>query len=191
MADSQPARDGEPSRVTLARILRPYGRRGEVAAEILTDYPERLTRLTSAELTGEKQPPRRAAIRSCWLSKSRGGQAIFHFDGCDSISDAKRLVGLEVQVPISERVSLPAGTYYVTDLIGCEVFDARSAKKLGEVRRVEFNGEPAVGTPNLAVAASAGELLIPLATEICTRIDTSARRIEVSPPEGLLDLNPR
>lgn len=197
MADSQPARrgeparDGEPSRVTLARILRPHGRRGEVAAEILTDFPERLTRLTSAELAGETQTPSRRAIRSCWLSKSRGGQAIFHFDGCDSIPDAKRLVGLEVQVPISERVALPAGTYYVTDLIGCEVFDALSGKKLGEVRDVEFTGESVAGTPNLAVATSAGELLIPLAAEICTRIDTPSRRVEVSVPDGLMDLNPR
>ena len=189
MADSQPARQGEPTRVTLARILRPHGRRGEVAAEILTDFPDRLTRLTSVELADGKNAPRHITIRSCWLSKSRGGQAIFHFDGCDSIPDAKLLVGLEVQVPIAERVTLPAGTYYVSDLIGCDVFDERSSEKLGVVRDVQFTGDSVSGTPNLAVATSASELLIPLAAEICTLIDTPARRIEVSLPEGLRDLN--
>ena len=61
----------QPARVTLARILRPHGRRGEVAAEILTDFPDRLTKLTSVELAGGKLP-RQVAVRSCWLSKSRG-----------------------------------------------------------------------------------------------------------------------
>ena len=191
MIDSQPARPGEPTRVTLARILRPHGRRGEVASEILTDFPDRLTRLASAELSGGGSTPRRVAIRSCWLSKSRGGQAIFHFDGCDTISDAKRLVGLEVQVPISERMALPSGTYYVTDLIGCAVFDAPSGRRLGEVRDVQFTGEAVSGTPNLVVATERGELLVPLAAEICTRIDTPSRRIDVSLPDGLLDLNKR
>lgn len=180
----------QPARVTLARILRPHGRRGEVAAEILTDFPDRLAKLTSVELAGGKQP-RQVAVRSCWLSKSRGGHAIFHFDGCDSISDAKLLIGLEVQVPISERVALPAGTYYVTDLIGCSVFDASTDRKLGVVHEVEFTGGSVSGTPNLAVTTPSGELLIPLAAEICTRIDTSSRRIEVSLPPGLLELNAR
>ncbi|HEV2305587.1 MAG TPA: hypothetical protein VGR93_08720, partial [Candidatus Acidoferrales bacterium] len=72
--------DSSASRVTLARILRPQGRRGEVAAEILTDFPERLTKLKSALLWDGKHSPREAAIRGCWLSHSRGGQAIFHFE---------------------------------------------------------------------------------------------------------------
>jgi 16S rRNA processing protein RimM len=175
----------------LARILRPHGRHGEVAAEILTDFPDRLMRLASAELSDGKSPPRCVTIRSCWLSKSRGGQAIFHFAGCDSISEAKRLVGLEVQLPITERVALPAGSYYVTDLIGCDVFDARSGKQLGVVGEVEFTGEAVAGTPILVVAAPTNQLLIPLATDICTRIDTAARRIEVNLPEGLRELNER
>lgn len=184
--------DSAASRVTLARILRARGRRGEVAAEILTDFPERLPKLTSAELWDGKNPPRRVAIRECWLSKSHGGQAIFLFEGSDSISEAERLVGLEIQIPLSERVPLAAGSYFVTDLIGCEVFLANvsgASEKLGEVRDVQSTGESVAGTPVLVVATPHGELLIPLATEICTRIDTAARHIEVILPEDLLDLN--
>ncbi len=185
--------DSPASRVTLARIVRPQGRRGEVAAEILTDFPQRLTRLKSALLWDGKNAPRQAVIRTCWLSHSRGGQAIFHFEGSDSISDAEKLVGLEVQVPADERVELPAGSYYVSDLIGCEVFatdrSAASLQKIGVVRDVQFTGEGVAGTPNLVIDSARGELLIPLAAEICQRIDASARRIEVALPEGLLDLN--
>ncbi|MHB8524855.1 MAG: ribosome maturation factor RimM [Candidatus Acidiferrales bacterium] len=186
--------DSPASRVTLARILRARGRRGEVAAEIFTDFPERLTQLTSAELWDGKNPPRRVAVRECWL---HNGQAIFLFEGSDSISDAERLVGLEIQIPLSERVLLAAGSYFVTDLIGCEVFQSASSgaaeksnfEKLGDVRDVQATGESVAGTPVLVVATPSGELLIPLATEICTRIDTAARRIDVVLPEGLRDLN--
>ncbi len=172
----------------MARILRPQGRRGEVAAEILTDFPERLTRLSAAYLWDGKGEPRRALVRECWLSHSRGGQAIFHFEGSNSISEAEKLVGLEVQIPISERMPLAGGSYYVTDLIGCEVRDA-SGRAIGRVRDIQFTGEDTPGTPLLVIDSTAGELLVPLAQEICVRIDVNVRRIEVNLPEGLLDLN--
>jgi ribosomal 30S subunit maturation factor RimM len=62
---------------------------------------------------------------------------------------------------------------------------------LGSVTDVQFTGEGVSGTPVLAVNAREGELLIPLAEDICTRIDTVARRIEVLLPEGLRELNRR
>jgi 16S rRNA processing protein RimM len=182
--------------VTVARVLRPHGRRGEVAAEILTDFPERLTQLKQVYLCdGQKdaaargsdakagQVGRRVGVRSCWLSHSRGGQAIFHFEGSDLISDAEKLVGLEVRIPLAERAPLPGGTYYVTDLIGCEVREEGAA--VGVVRDVEFTG----GAPLLAVDSPHGEVLIPLAEEICVNVDLAARRIDVVLPEGLRELN--
>ena len=116
----------------MARVLRPQGRRGEVAAEILTDFPERLTKLTSAYLWDGRAEPHLVNVRGCWLSQSRGGQAIFHFERSDSISDAEKLVGLEVQIPLSDRMPLPGGSYYVTDLIGCEVRD-EAGRSIGRV----------------------------------------------------------
>jgi 16S rRNA processing protein RimM len=175
-------------RVTVARVLRPHGRRGEVAAEILTDFPEHLKRLKTAFLWDGKAEPRPAMVRSCWISQSRGGQAIIHFEGSDSISDAEKIVGLEVQIPLSERVPLPGGSYYVTDLIGCEVRDS-AGLELGRVRDVQFTGENIAGTPLLVVEAPHGELLVPLAEEICVRFDLDARQIVVNLPEGLRDLN--
>jgi 16S rRNA processing protein RimM len=174
--------------ITVARILRPHGRRGEVACEVLTDFPQRFKSLAFAELRGVRGEPRRVGIRSCWLSQSRGGQAIFHFEGSDSISDAEKLVGLEVQIPLSERMALPAGSYYITDLAGCEVRETGGAA-IGSVRDVQIPGENVAGTPILLVDSPNGELLIPLAQDICVRVDTAARTIEVVLPEGLRDLN--
>lgn len=178
---------------TVARLVRPHGVRGEIAAEILTDFPQHLKRLDAVDLWDStchtvSHGVQRKTVRSCWLSKSRGGQAIFHFQGVDSVDEAKKLVGFEVQIPLKARHPLPEGSYYVTDLIGCEVVDA-TGRALGIVREVQSAGEAVAGTPNLAVDSPSGELLIPLAQDICVTIDLAARRIIVVLPDGLSNLN--
>jgi 16S rRNA processing protein RimM len=198
----------EPQRwVVVARILRSRGNKGEVAAELLTDFPERLTRLKEVFLGasgGAAAEPRLTALKSCWLSQNHKGQAVFHFDGCNSISDAEKFRGLDVLLPIEQRATLAAGQYFVDDLVGCLVFEnfaeppvvssspcslASAPCFLGVVKDVQFTGEGVAGTPLLAVDTSAGELLVPLAEDICLRVDTRARRIDVVLPEGLRDLN--
>jgi 16S rRNA processing protein RimM len=176
--------------VTLARILRPWGRRGEVAAELLTDFPQRLTERRTVWLSSENGAPRPVEVVSCRLHL---GQAIFHFQGINTISEAETLRGAEVQIPVAERAPAGEGRYYVTDLIGCAIWDSDTAQLLGTVEDVQRAGEePLGGMPEaaiLVVLTPAGELLIPLAAEICTKIDTAARRIEVRLPEGLRELN--
>jgi 16S rRNA processing protein RimM len=195
-----------PRWVIVARILRARGNKGEVAAEILTDFPERLTRLREVFVgrADDKNEPRRVSLQSCWLSQNHRRQAVFHFEGVHSISDAEAFRGLDVLLPFEQRVALPAGQYFVSDLIGCSVFEnpvlpptvssspcslAEAPSLLGTVRDVQFSGEEISGTPLLEVETSHGEILIPLAVDICTKIDPAARRIDVILPEGLRDLN--
>jgi 16S rRNA processing protein RimM len=175
--------------LTLARILRPWGRRGEVAAEILTDSTKRLIELREAYLADGRQAPRRVGIRSCRIHL---GQALFLFANVDSISEAELLRGLEVQIPFSERAPLEPGRYYIDDLVGCSVWEPSATSELGSVRglrRISEAGGMSAESWVLEVATAQGELLIPLAAEICTHIDTAARRIEVRLPEGLRELN--
>lgn len=176
--------------LTLARILRPWGRRGQVAAEILTDFPERLTERREAWLAAEGSAPRPVKILSCRIHL---GQAIFHFEGVETISDAETLRGREVQVPLAERAPAGEGRHYIADLIGCAIWEAGAAAPLGMVQDVLRGGEEAPGAAAdswiLVVATPRGELLIPLAAEICTHIDTAGRRVQVRLPEGLRDLN--
>jgi 16S rRNA processing protein RimM len=193
--------------VIVARILRPRGNKGEVAAQLLTDFPERLTRLTEVFLGASGRAgaePRLTLLKACWLSQNHKGQAVFHFEGCNSISEAEKFRGLDVLLPIEKRVPLSAGQYFLDDLIGCLVFEnfaeppivssspcslATAPSLLGVVKDVQIPGEGMAGTPILVVDTSAGEILVPLAEDICTRIDTAARRIDVELPEGLRDLN--
>jgi len=194
--------------VIVARILRPRGNKGEVAAQLLTDFPERLTKLTEVFLgtsSGAKAAePRLTALKACWLSQNHKGQAVFHFEGSNSISEAEKFRGLDVLLPIESRMTLSAGQYFVDDLVGCLVFGnfaepsvvssspcslASAPALLGVVKEVQIPGEGVAGTPLLVVDTSAGELLVPLAEDICTSVNTRARRIDVVLPDGLRDLN--
>jgi 16S rRNA processing protein RimM len=191
--------------VAIARILRPRGNKGEVAAELLTEFPERLAKISQVYLSDGKSEPRPIGLASFWMDRNHPGQAVFHFESCRSISEAEKFRGLDVLLPIEQRVVLPAGQYFVSDLIGCSVFEllaedpkapasspcslASAPVLLGTVSDVQFTGEGVAGTPLLAIDTQRGEILIPLAQQICTSIDTTARRIEVRLPDGLRDLN--
>jgi len=188
----------------IARILKPRGNKGEVAAELLSDFSARFYSLSHVYLAKGAGEPYRVALQRFWTDQNHPGQGIFHFAGSATISDAERFRGLDVFLPIEERVALPAGQYFVSDLIGCTLFeipahesklassacDAEVAPRvIGTVRDVFFPGESVPGTPLLQVLTSSGELLIPLAEDICPRIDVRSRRIDVILPEGLQGVN--
>jgi 16S rRNA processing protein RimM len=196
--------ESKPRWVLVARVLRPRGNKGEVVAELLTDFPSRFSTLKQIYLRKNDGEPRSVALQRFWIDRNHPGMGVFHFAGYTSISQAEALRGHEVVLPFEERVTLPAGQYFVTDLIGCTVFDVpveaaklsspacameEAPRVLGTVRDVFFTGESVAGTPILQVETSAGELLVPLAEDICQRIDVAARRIDVRLPEGLNELN--
>lgn len=188
----------------LARILRPRGNKGEVVAELLTDFPSRFSTLKQIYLRKADEEPRVAGLRQFWVDRNHPRMGVFHFIECATISDAEILRGFEILLPFDERIALSSRQYFVTDLIGCTVFDVpgentklaspacsieEAPSVLGTVSDVFFTGESVAGTPILQVETAQGELLIPLAEEICTRIDVVGKRIEVKLPEGLRDVN--
>src|ERR1700692_2076792 len=91
--------------VWLARVKRTQGRKGEVFAEILTDFPEKFAerrRLwllpddSGAHTAGTNAHPREMDLVHHWLHK---GGIVLHFAGVDSISAAEELAGLIVAIP--------------------------------------------------------------------------------------------
>jgi 16S rRNA processing protein RimM len=132
-------------------------------------------------------------VKEFWVDRNHPGQAVYWFEGFTSITEAEKLRGIDVLIPFEQRVVLPAGQYFVEDLVGCSVFEAAeesSPALIGSVTYVQATGEAQqAGTPILVVDVRGGELLIPLAEDICKRIDVVGRRIEVVLPEGLRDLN--
>jgi 16S rRNA processing protein RimM len=100
------------------------------------------------------------------------------------MNDAEALAGAELKMAASALPPLPAGTYYRHDLVGCEVRD-EAGRSLGRVAGIDGPMERSV----VVVDGADGEVLIPLAAEICVGVDIEARQIVVRLPDGLLELN--
>ncbi len=172
--------------VTVARLMRTRGRRGELSAVSLSSHPERFAGLKWVALRGAEGFPnevRKFEVEETW---EHGARLIFKFKGVDSISEAEKLRGAEVCVPLAERFPLPPDEYYQSDLVGCAVLDHRTGRRLGRVADFLEAG----GSGLLQVEGEGGgEILIPFTGEICVRVDVERREIEIDPPEGLLELN--
>ena len=170
--------------LAIARILRPQGRKGEVAAEILTDFPGRFQQMQSVFLEVPGQTPKPVKVECAWPHK---GRIILKFTGTDSIESASGLRGLQVFIPWEQRTPLPPHHYYLCELHGCRVIWERQGREIGTVTEVESTG----GVDVLHVRRPDGksEALIPLAQEICTRIDLASQTIVIDPPDDLLELN--
>lgn len=126
-------------------------------------------------------PRRELRIEEVWPHK---GHLVLKFEGVDSISDAESLIGCELQVPASERSKLEAGWVYVSDLVGCEVFDGD--REIGRVQDVQFGAGEA---PLLIVKAGANEYEIPYAEAYLKGADLEQKKIYMILPEGMLELN--
>lgn len=172
----------EPSSfITIARIIRTRGNRGEVLAESHTDFPDRFDILEEVWLEFENGRLQKITLDSTWEHK---GRRIFKFSGIESISSAEKFIGCLVQIPREQAIRLPENTYFDHDLIGCSVEDTYG-KHLGFVEDILR----IAGNYQLVVKNGDRELLIPAVKSICKRISTEKKRIFVDPPEGLMDLD--
>jgi 16S rRNA processing protein RimM len=170
--------------ITLARVVKTQGRRGEVAAEIYSDIGNRFTvdMKLQALPRGPNQSRRELEVEELWPHK---GLLVLKFVGVDSISDAETLVGCELQVPISQRSELQAGWNYVSDLVGCAVLD--NGREIGRVEDVQFGAGEA---PLLIVRDTAAKLLeVPFAEAYLDGVDVERKQVRMKLPEGLLEVN--
>ena len=186
--------------ITVARLIRPQGRKGEVLAELLTDFPDRLNggrkvHLASGGSKSDSATPRALEILSSWLPHGKNeGRIVLHFAAVDTIEAAELLCGMEVVITRHERAPLEAGEIYVSDLNGCNLFD--QDRLVGVVRDVQFPSTPdgkrrlENGVPILSVdTANGDELLIPFAKDLVVSWDVEEKRLDMKLPAGLLDLN--
>jgi 16S rRNA processing protein RimM len=180
--------ENETSRfLAVAQVIRPQGRRGEVIAELASDFPDRFAALKSVYIENHDQSPSPFLLEYAWKHK---GRIVLKFAGIDTIEAASGLRSRHVLIPFQERIPLPENTYYWSELVGCQVVSTsdRRLHRIGTVTSVEPTG----GVALLHVAPDVSgkdELLIPFAREICKRIEPQTKTIEIDPPEDLLTLN--
>jgi len=172
--------DASSELVVIARAVKPRGLKGEIVAELLTDFPERFEDVDELVLVSPRGERTVKRLDDYWFQNDR---VVLKLSGYDDVDAAKELVGFEFAVPESERVSLPADHYYDWELEGCTV--KVGAESIGQVNSVLKTG----GAEILVVTDNSGrERLIPLADSIVVDVDRAAKIIVVDPPEGLLDL---
>jgi len=171
----------EPSRsVAIAKIIKPQGNRGEVAAEMWTDFPDRFQRIEEVQLQRGQELTQRLKLVSFWFHK---GRVILKFAGVENRSAAEELRDCEVRIPDRERMPLPEGTYYQHELVDCVVKDIQG-RALGTVTEI-------VGTDGnylLKVSGSTGDFLIPFAQSLLVRASVRDKELVCNLPEGLEDL---
>lgn len=184
----------DPPLRTLARVVRPQGRHGEVLCDLLTDFPDQFTSSEHLLLTNAAGVQTPAVIEKYWLPTGRNaGRIVLKLAGTDSITQAEQLRGNAVQMPHEERVSLDDGTYYVSDLLGCEVHNAGAV--LGTIADVQFpvssSGKRLDEAAAIFVVAGPDgqESLIPFAQAFVLALDLEHRVISMALPEGLASLN--
>ncbi len=162
-------------------MLKPQGRRGEVAVELHTSFPERFVAGLKLQALAADGKRRELQIEDVWPHK---GRMVLKFAGVDSIDDAGTLAGCELQVSLAERVVIEPGGVYVSDLVGCTVCDR--GREIGKVTGVQFGAGEA---PLLVVRGKSREHLLPLAQEFLEALDVAGRQVRMRLPEGLLEVD--
>jgi 16S rRNA processing protein RimM len=171
---------GSDDLIVIARAVRTHGLKGEIVAELLTDFPERFEELEELILVSPAGARRQVQLEDYWFQKDR---VVLKFAGYDDVDKAKELVGYDFAVEESDRVPLGADEFYDWELEGCTVM--AGDKNIGQVRSVMRTG----GAEILVISDETGkEQLVPLAESIVVKIDPAGKTMVIDPPEGLLDL---
>lgn len=165
--------------VAIAKIIKTRGLRGEVIAEVLTDFPGRFDDLEDVTGLFPSGKRRDLKIENFWFQKDR---VVLKFEGYDSVESAETLRNTEICVADSEAVELGEGEFFDWELEGCSV-ETIDGEKIGIVRELMRTG----GTEILVVDGSGREFLIPFAEAICVDVDVEGKMIRIDPPEGLLE----
>ena len=168
--------------VAVARVAKARGVKGEVACDLLTDFPERFDLIDELVAVFPGGRRERLKLEGHWF---HAGRVVLKFGGYDSPEESAALAGCELAVPESEAVELEEGEFYDWQLEGCRV-ETVEGREVGAVREVLHTGGEA---PVLVILDGAGrENLVPLAESICVEINVAAKLIRVDAPEGLLEL---
>jgi len=169
---------GVGSLVSIGKIGRPHGIRGEVKVIPLTDWPERFQQVQSVYL----EPEGEAGV---WVeierAQVRGDRIILKFAGIEERDQAERIRGRIIQV-CEESLPLPEGYFHVFRLIGMDV-KSSAGEKIGPI--VDVLRMP---SHDIYVVDSNGrEIMIPAVKKYVKRVDIENNVMIVEAIEGILE----
>ena len=163
----------DPEFIAIGEILTPWGVKGKLKVEVITDFPQRFA--SSSKVYVNQQP---MTIDSCIWHK---GKVIIKLNTIDSIEDAQRLRGQPIEIHHSQLQPLPEGQYYHFQLIGLEVCTTER-ELLGNITEILASKS----NDTYVVHGAKGEILIPAIEDVVKSIDLDKGRIVIEPIEGLL-----
>jgi 16S rRNA processing protein RimM len=166
--------------ITIGKVLKTRGLRGEVKVLPLTDIPGRFEQLDTVYARITPQNILRVAIENVRYYK---GFVYLYFQGKHSPEDVRMLIGSDLQVKRAESPALPEGVYYHFEILGSEVYTDEH-QRLGTVSDILETGAHDV----YIVQGNDREYLIPATQEIVIKIDREKGMIIIHPLEGLLDV---
>jgi 16S rRNA processing protein RimM len=164
--------------LAVGQVLGPQGTSGKVRVYPLTDFPERLERLTEIVLRSAAGD-RPARVEGVW---PHGRVYLFKFAGVDDPGTAARLKGMYLTVAVADAVQLPPGEYYVHEIVGLRVADTGGAE-LGVVEQVLHTGANDVWVVS---RPDGGQLLVPALKAVVLNVDREAGVLTVRPLEEWL-----
>src|ERR1043166_2067587 len=122
--------------IAVAQIVKVRGLRGEVVADLLTDFPDRFEQLSSVIAITPAGAQRSLQIEEHWF---QGDRLVLKFACFDRIEEANELVGSELAIPADQRIELPQDSFYEWELIGCRV-ETIAGTAVGQVSRIMRTG---------------------------------------------------
>jgi 16S rRNA processing protein RimM len=171
----------DESLVTVARAVKTRGLKGELVAELLTDFPERFDSTSHLICVSPHGERNEVELESYWLQQDR---VVLKLAGIDNIESAAPFVGCDFAVPESDRVQLEEGEFYDWELQGCATTTV-TGQQLGRVKEILRTG----GVDTLVIESDGRQdYLVPLVETIVVKVDLDKKAILIDPPEGLLDL---
>lgn len=165
-----------PTHLIVGRVRAPFGYRGEVRIQILTDFPERFAELQEIWVGPELRPYH---VESARLQQ---GGAILKLEGIDDPEHAGELRGELLYVPLSEAMPLGEDQYYHYQILGLDVYTV-DGRRLGRIEEILETGSNDV----YVVQEQGREVLIPAVKDVVQQVDLEQHRLVVSLPPGLLD----
>ncbi|MCS6909165.1 MAG: ribosome maturation factor RimM [Anaerolineales bacterium] len=162
-----------PELVTIGRIVRPHGVRGEMVLEADADVANTLA---GVETVYVGEPP--VACTLVTVRRHRG-RLLIRLAGCDDRNFAETYRGQSVRLARAAR-PLPPGTYYWSQILGLTVVTVEG-ETLGAITEILETGANDVYVVN----GDSGEVLIPAAPGVVQQVDLERQRMIVQLPEGL------
>lgn len=163
----------------VGKIVNTHGVKGELKVIPLTDDPEKRYKKLKWVFIDKNSGLEKYTIESVKFSKRL---AIVKFEEINDMTAAEGMINLFMKVDRKNAVKLPADSFFIADLIDCEVFDERG-EKLGVLKDVLQTGSNDV----YVVEGTNRQILIPALKSVVKEVAVENKRMTVELPEGLMD----